>query len=107
MVAVWPLSAQFGSNRLYLIAAAAHAIPLFLLAAVALFARATLPRSAKFLLLTPVLVISVLQAISVGSLRCRMPADTSLAVLAAGRGGGGGGREQGRRHPRGASLSLA
>ena len=78
----WPLSAQFGSRTLYVLIAACHAIPLFALAIVG-FARASLPRSAKALLLAPAIFITLMQAVTVGSLRYRMPADASIAILAA------------------------
>lgn len=79
----WPLSDAFGGRRAYVVIAAVHAIPLFALAFVGLFVRNTLPRTAKFLLIVPALAITVMHAASVGSLRYRLPAHATLAVLAA------------------------
>ena len=75
-----PLS-ELGSP-LKLAAGAVFAVPLFALAAVGLFA-GRLPGSAKLLLLTPPLVLTVAHAATVGSLRYRLPSDPLLAVLAA------------------------
>lgn len=78
----WPLSAEFGSKRLYVVGAAAHAIPLFLLAILGLF-RSGLPGGAKFLLLMPVMLMTIAHGMTIGSLRYRMPIHPELAVLAA------------------------
>lgn len=78
----WPLSAEFGSKRLYVIGAAAHAIPLFLLALIGLF-RPGPSCGAKLLLLTPALLVTLAHGMTIGSLRYRMPVHPELAVLAA------------------------
>jgi 4-amino-4-deoxy-L-arabinose transferase-like glycosyltransferase len=77
-----PLSAEFGSRRLYKIVASVYSIPLFALGVVGLWA-ARMPRSAKFFLLAPALYFTMIHAASVGSLRYRVPAEPLLAVLAA------------------------
>jgi 4-amino-4-deoxy-L-arabinose transferase-like glycosyltransferase len=79
----WPLSAEFGAKREYVIGAAAHALPLFVLAMVGLLFRSTIPRGAKVLLFTPILIVTISHALTLGSLRYRMPIHPELAVLAA------------------------
>lgn len=77
-----PLSAEFGQRRLYLFAAILYAVPLFALAIVGLFA-GPVPRTAKLLLIAPALYFTVIHALSVGSLRYRVPVEPLLAILAA------------------------
>ncbi|HEV8608116.1 MAG TPA: hypothetical protein VGQ99_22465 [Tepidisphaeraceae bacterium] len=77
-----PLSAEFGGRRLYKIAAGAYSIPLLTLSVVGLWA-SRLPRSARLFLLFPVLYFTMIHAVSVGSLRYRVPTEPLLAVLAA------------------------
>jgi 4-amino-4-deoxy-L-arabinose transferase-like glycosyltransferase len=77
-----PLSAEFGSKKLYKYAAAAYSIPLLALSVVGLWA-SRLPRSARLFLLSPVLYFTMIHAVSVGSLRYRVPTEPLLAVLAA------------------------
>lgn len=76
-----PLSDDFG-RPLYVAIGLAYTVPLFLLAiGGVLYGR--LPRSAKWFLLAPAVYITVIHAISVGSLRYRLPAEPLLAILAA------------------------
>ncbi len=77
-----PLSAEYGAKRLYKLVAAAYSIPLLTLSVVGLWA-ARLPRSARLFLLSPVLYFTMIHAVSVGSLRYRVPIEPLLAVLAA------------------------
>jgi hypothetical protein len=77
-----PLSTEFGSRPLYKIAAAAYSIPLLTLSVVGLWA-SRLPRAARLFLLSPVLYFTMIHAVSVGSLRYRVPTEPLLAVLAA------------------------
>lgn len=77
-----PLSAEFGSKKLYTIAAAAYSIPLLTLSVVGLWA-SKLPRLARLFLLSPILYFTMIHAVSVGSLRYRVPTEPVLAVLAA------------------------
>ena len=76
-----PLSAEF-SKPLYVAVAYAFAGPVYLLALFGLSYR-TLPRMAKLLLLAPAIYLTVSAAMSVGSLRYRVPAEPYIAILAA------------------------
>ena len=77
-----PLSTEYGGRRMYVAAAAAYAIPLFALSLVGL-RRRVLPRAAKGLLLAPAIYFSVAHAVTVGSMRYRVPVEPMLAVVAA------------------------
>jgi len=77
-----PLSAEFGGKRLYMLIAAVYSIPLLTLSVVGLWA-SRLTRSARLFLLSPVLYFTMIHAVSVGSLRYRVPVEPLLAVLAA------------------------
>jgi hypothetical protein len=76
-----PLSAEFG-KLLYRAVAAVYALPLDALVIAGLFSR-RLRRGAKVLLLTPAVYFTVVHALSVGSLRYRVPVEPLLAVIAA------------------------
>ena len=97
-----PLSQQFGRQWVYLVAGLLFSVPLDLLALRGLWrrsdigddlhgrpadvgrgAQALLPRSAKVFLLVPAVYLTLAHAVSVGSLRYRLPAEPALAVLAA------------------------
>ena len=76
-----PLSGEFGRPG-YRAVALAYSLPLDVLAVLGLmFGR--LPRAAKVLLLLPAIYFSTVHALTVGSLRYRMPAEPPMAVLAA------------------------
>ena len=60
----------------------AWSIPVFLLAAIGLFAGRT-PPAARALLVTPAVVLTLAAVVTVGSIRYRLPADPLLGVLAA------------------------
>jgi 4-amino-4-deoxy-L-arabinose transferase-like glycosyltransferase len=77
-----PLSAEFGSRRLYWIAAIVFSIPFDVLIVLGLW-QGGLPRKVKFYLLLPAVYFTVVHALSVGSLRYRLPAEPILAILAA------------------------
>lgn len=77
-----PLSHDFGSNRLYLIAALLYSIPLDVLVVLGLW-KGALPRSAKVFLVLPAVYMTAIHALSVGSLRYRVPVEPLLAVVAA------------------------
>lgn len=77
-----PLSDEFGSNRLYVSAALLFCIPLDLLVVWGLW-RGTLSRPAKVFLLLPAIYFTASHAITVGSLRYRVPAEVPMAVVAA------------------------
>ncbi len=75
-----PLSAEYGK---YAIIAGVHAVPLFILAAIALLPGGVVPARVKLFLLTPAILVTVMHAASVGSIRYRFPVHAPLAILAA------------------------
>lgn len=77
-----PLSSEYGTNRLYVAVGLVYGIPLYLLVVLGLWKGALSP-SAKTYLLLPALYFTVAHAVSVGSLRYRIPAEAPMAVLAA------------------------
>jgi hypothetical protein len=76
-----PLSAEFG-RPLYRAVALLFALPFDVLVIVGIVA-GRLPRAAVIYLLIPALYFTAVHALSVGSLRYRVPAEPPLAVLAA------------------------
>ena len=78
-----PLSAEFGSKATYRWIAMAYSIPTATLCVLGLVWGMSLPRKAKFFLLLPALYFTVIHALSVGSLRYRVPVEPALAVIAA------------------------
>jgi len=76
-----PLSDQYGSSRFNVIVAALYTIPLVGLALFALIC-GKIPARARWLLITPALLITLGAALTVGSMRYRLPAHPALAVLA-------------------------
>lgn len=77
-----PLSAEYGGNVRIVILAAIYTIPLFALTIVGL-CRSNLSTPAKVFLLLPAIYFTAIHAMSVGSLRYRLPADVPMAVVAA------------------------
>jgi hypothetical protein len=79
---------------MYVAIAACYSIPLDLLVIWAL-GRGSLPPAAKVFLMAPALYFTLAHAISVGSLRYRIPVEVPMAVVAASgtRGKGTGVRE--------------
>ena len=77
-----PLSAEF-SRPAYIAVALCYAVPLDLLALVGLVI-SVLPRRTRLLLVVPAIYLTVGAAITVGSLRYRVPAEPFLACLVAG-----------------------
>ena len=75
------LSSEFGQLRYQLIAAA-FAVPFDLLIIAGLFS-SQMSRATKAFLLTPAVYFSIVHALTVGSLRYRIPAEPPLAILAA------------------------
>jgi hypothetical protein len=75
-----PLSQDFG-RRMYRIISAAYSVPFDLLCLAGLFSP-RLPRRTKLLLAMPAMVVTLGQALTVGSIRYRMPAEAPLAALA-------------------------
>lgn len=76
-----PLSADFG-KPVYRLISAAYTVPFDLLCLVGLFSP-RLKRRAKLLLVMPALVVTLGQVLSVGSMRYTMPAEATLAIVAA------------------------
>jgi 4-amino-4-deoxy-L-arabinose transferase-like glycosyltransferase len=76
-----PLSQDFGKPA-YRLISVSYELPLDLLCLAGLFSP-RLSRQAKWLLITPALVVTLGQAMTVGSIRYRMPAEAPMAVLAA------------------------
>lgn len=77
-----PLSNQFGDKGLYVAAAMLYSVPLDLLILAGLLST-RLSRMAKVFVLIPAIYFTVIHAMSVGSLRYRLPAEPPLAILAA------------------------
>lgn len=77
-----PLSQEYGRPALRLIALA-YSLPFDALALLALF-RGRLTRSVKLFLLAPAIYFTIVHALTVGSLRYRIPVEPPLAVLIAG-----------------------
>ena len=75
-----PLSHEYGT-RLYIAAGLFYSIPFDVLILLGLM-RSQLPRSVKFLLVVPAIYFTAVGALSVGSLRYRLPAEPPMAVLA-------------------------
>jgi len=80
-----PLSNQF-SKPMYLGIAMAYTLPLFLLAAMGIVL-SDLGWRAKLFLLTPAIYFTLVHALTVGSLRYRIPTEPQLAILAASAAG--------------------
>jgi 4-amino-4-deoxy-L-arabinose transferase-like glycosyltransferase len=76
-----PVSRDFG-KPLYIAIGLVYSIPLDTLVVLAVL-KSGLGRTIKVFLLTPALYITVLHALSVGSLRYRIPAEAPMAVMAA------------------------
>jgi hypothetical protein len=77
-----PLSREYGSDRKLLAISLGYMIPFYIVIAAGLWAGPG-PKSAKVYLLIPALYFTIVHAISVGSLRYRVPADVPIAVIAA------------------------
>jgi 4-amino-4-deoxy-L-arabinose transferase-like glycosyltransferase len=76
-----PLSAEF-ARRAYVAVALVYSLPFFLLVVAGLVSK-ELPASAKVFLLAPAVYFTLSAALSVGSLRYRIPAEVPMAVVAA------------------------
>ena len=76
-----PLSEGYGTSRNVLVGLA-YSIPLFVLTLAGLWL-AGIPVRVKVLCLVPAIYFTAVVAISVGSLRYRLPADPPMAVVAA------------------------
>ena len=96
-----PLSEQFGSRKLYVIAAAVYSGPLDFLVILGLWRASSIPRRAKIFLMLPAVYFTAVHAMSVGSLRYRMPAEAPMAVVAAAAAVGICASSDADRHPEG------
>jgi hypothetical protein len=76
-----PLSDEYASARNRVVGCA-FGVPLMVLTLIGLFRR-TLPIKVKLLCLLPAIYFSAGAAVTVGSLRYRIPAEPPMAVLAA------------------------
>ena len=76
-----PLSSEF-SRTLYVAVALAYAVPLFALFVIG-WVTSPMPVTAKLFLAAPAAYLTVAAALSVGSLRYRIPAEVPMAVVAA------------------------
>jgi hypothetical protein len=77
-----PVPLSQGDRPFYLLAGLAYSLPVFVLAAGGLLF-SDLPRHAKVFLLAPAAYLTLVHMASVGSLRYRLPAEPTLAILAA------------------------
>ncbi len=77
-----PLSDEFKSNRMYVLAGLGVVGPLFLLGIYGLTSK-KMNRSMKLYLLLPAVYFTAVHAMTVGSLRYRVPVDVPIAILAA------------------------
>jgi 4-amino-4-deoxy-L-arabinose transferase-like glycosyltransferase len=78
-----PLSSEYGGNRLYVAAGLIYTLPLYVLILLGLW-KGALPRPAKVFLMIPAIYFTAVHALSVGSLRYRIPVEPPMAVIAAG-----------------------
>jgi hypothetical protein len=76
-----PLSNEYGGRRVYVVVGVAFGVPFFLLILLGLW-KGALPRPAKVFLLLPAIYFTGIHALSVGSLRYRIPVEPPMAVLA-------------------------
>jgi 4-amino-4-deoxy-L-arabinose transferase-like glycosyltransferase len=76
-----PLSSDFG-RPIYVASALLYGVPFFLLVILGLLSGG-MPVSAKVFLLAPAIYLTAVHALSVGSLRYRVPAEVPMAVVAA------------------------
>jgi 4-amino-4-deoxy-L-arabinose transferase-like glycosyltransferase len=76
-----PLSKEYGSSARYVLVGLGYTTPFFLLILAGLYVR-QLPARAKVFLVAPALYFTAVHAVSVGSLRYRVPVEPELAVVA-------------------------
>jgi 4-amino-4-deoxy-L-arabinose transferase-like glycosyltransferase len=76
-----PLSSEYRQMR-YVLVGALYSIPLDLLVVVGLL-YGTLPRAAKAMLLLPAIYFTIAHALTIGSLRYRIPVEVPMAIVAA------------------------
>jgi 4-amino-4-deoxy-L-arabinose transferase-like glycosyltransferase len=76
----FPLSTQYGGTRLYVLIGLCYSLPFYIMILLGLW-KPGLPASAKVLLLIPAIYFTGIHALSVGSLRYRIPFEPPMAVL--------------------------
>jgi 4-amino-4-deoxy-L-arabinose transferase-like glycosyltransferase len=76
-----PLSSEYHQMR-YVLVGALYSIPLDLLVVVGLL-YGSLPRAAKVMLLLPAIYFTIAHALTIGSLRYRIPVEVPMAIMAA------------------------
>jgi hypothetical protein len=84
IVRMWspvPLSQEYGGKPLLVATAASYMVPFFVLIIVGV-RLGSAARAAKAYLLAPAAYFTVVHAVSVGSIRYRVPADVPMAILA-------------------------
>jgi len=80
-----PLSTEYGGRSIYVLVGLVYGVPFFGAVLIGLFrpvSRGGLPGKIKLVLLAPALYFTCVHALSVGSLRYRVPVEPVLAVLA-------------------------
>jgi 4-amino-4-deoxy-L-arabinose transferase-like glycosyltransferase len=75
-----PLSSEYGGSWLYFWVGLLFTTPVYLLSLFGLW-KGALPRSVKVFLLIPAIYFTVIHALSVGSLRYRLPAEPPMSVI--------------------------
>jgi ABC-type branched-subunit amino acid transport system permease subunit len=76
-----PLSNEYGGNRLYVLVALLYGLPFYVLVGVGLW-KGGLPKTAQVILLLPAIYFTAIHALSVGSLRYRIPVEPPMALIA-------------------------
>ena len=75
-----PLSTEYGGNWMYVLAGLLYSLPFDLLLVIGLW-KGALPKSVKVFLLLPAIYFTTIHALSVGSLRYRIPCEPPMAVI--------------------------
>jgi 4-amino-4-deoxy-L-arabinose transferase-like glycosyltransferase len=75
-----PLSTEYGRKRMYVLAGLLYSVPFDLLLVIGLW-KGVLPKAVKVFLLLPAIYFTGIHALSVGSLRYRIPCEPPMAVI--------------------------
>jgi hypothetical protein len=76
-----PLSIEYGGRWIYVFVGLCYGLPFDILILLGLW-KGDLPKTAKVLLLLPAIYFTGIHALSVGSLRYRIPIEPPMAVIA-------------------------
>jgi hypothetical protein len=76
----FPLSTEYGGKRMYVIVGLCYSLPLYVMILLGLW-KSTLASPVKVLLVIPAIYFTGIHALSVGSLRYRIPFEPPMAVL--------------------------